>query len=142
MALTEEPEGAVEPLRRLKELTETLVGPELFGRILEALPDALVVSNEAGEVVLFNAEAERVLWYHRSEVLGHPVEMLVPDAAKGRHVSHRQSYGDDLHTRPMGALAARRKDGKEIAASIFLSSLITPGGVFFMAIIRPTSHER
>jgi PAS domain S-box-containing protein len=130
---------ADQPLARLRSLTETLIGPELFGRLLEALPDALVVVNAGGEVVLFNSQAELLLGYHRSEVIGRSVDMLVPAMARDRHAAHRQRFSEAPQTRPMGSdlqLAAQRKDGSEIPVAINLSPIVSPEGLFTMAVIR------
>lgn len=130
---------AEQPLARLRSLTETLVGPELFGRLLEALPDALVVVNAGGEIVLFNSQAELLTGYHRSEVIGRSVDMLVPAMARDRHAGHRAGFAERPQTRPMGndlPLAAQRKDGSEIPVAINLSPIVSPEGLFTMAVIR------
>ncbi len=139
--MTSEDENAREQpsMQRLKELSETLVGPELYGRLLEALPDALIVADASGNVLLFNAQAELLLGYHRSEILGRSVDMLVPVASREHHVHHREKFAEDPRTRPMGSdlhLMAQRKDGSSIPVAINLSPIVSPQGVFTMAVIR------
>jgi PAS domain S-box-containing protein len=127
-------------LRRLKALAEGLVGPELYIRIVEALPDALVIVNSDGEMVLANAQAELLLGYHRSELIGKEVEILIPEQLRERHQSHRMRFMSDPRVRPMGIelkLAARHKDGHELPVEINLSPLVAPEGVFVLAVLRP-----
>lgn len=128
-----------ETLTRLRALTESLTNPELLSRLVEALPDALVITNEEGTIILFNAQAELLFGYHRSEVLGHPVEMLIPVELREAHVGHRTGFVDKPRTRPMGAdldLAGRRKNGDEFPVEINLSPLQTTDGLYVSAIVR------
>lgn len=126
-------------LRRLHQLAEEMVEPELYARLIESLPDALVVVNEQGMVVIFNEQAELLLGYHRSEIIGGSVDALVPDALRERHAAHRASYATDPRARPMGIglqLSARQKSGEEIPVEINLKPIPTTHGIFTSAIIR------
>src|SRR5688572_21532141 len=99
--------------------------------LLEAAPDAMVVADAEGRIVLVNAQAERLFGYGREELVGRPVEMLVPKETRERHPDHRARYYGDPQPRPMGAgmeLAARRKDGTEFPAEIALSAIETEDG--------------
>lgn len=139
--MIDEPDHIPE-LARLKEISERLVSPELAVRIVEDLPDALVVvSNDDGRIVLFNGRAELIFGYSRVEILGQKIEVLVPDARRESHVKHRETFADDPRARPMGSamlLAARRKDGSEFQVKINLSPIPTTDGIFTCAIVRRT----
>ena len=92
----------------------------------------MVIVDERGAIVLVNVQAERLFGYDRSELLGQPVEVLVPDAVRPKHPAHRAAYFANPRLRPMGAgleLNGRRKDGSEIAVEISLSPLETREGV-------------
>jgi PAS domain S-box-containing protein len=84
--------------------------------LLESAPDAVVIVDSVGEIVLVNAQAEELFGYERSEMLGQPMEMLVPERFRGRHVGHREGYAGHPQRRPMGAgldLFGMRKDGSD-----------------------------
>lgn len=128
-----------EELQRLKELSEELILPDLLVRLIEELPDALVVVNESGKVVLFNACAELLFGYHRVEVVGQTIEMLVPEAARDRHRGHRANYMDEPRARPMGLglpLEARHKTGRTFPVEINLKPIVSTGGTYVSAVVR------
>jgi PAS domain S-box-containing protein len=113
-----------------------------FLNFLESAPDAVVVIDSTGSIVVVNALAERMFGYTREEMLGRSVEMLVPGRLRGKQVAHRDGYFDDPRTRPMGAgqtLAGRRKDGSEFAVEISLSPLESGGTTLVTSIIRDIS---
>jgi PAS domain S-box-containing protein len=125
-------------LQRLRELTEGLIGPEMMAGWLEDLPVPFLVVNAAGVVVYFNAAAELLFGYPRSEVCGNNVDALVPDAARGQHAGHRRDYAEDPRKRPMGMhldLKARHKSGKEISVEISLSPRMTAKGLMTSAVV-------
>lgn len=113
--------------------------PELFRSLLEAAPDAMVIVDERGRIVLVNAQAERLFGYGRGELLGKEVEILLPHADRLRHTAHRHTFTKEPRTRPMGAgqtLRARRKDGSELPVEVSLSPLATPEGLYVTAAVR------
>lgn len=128
-----------ENLQRLRVLTEDLTSPELLVRLVDNLPDALVVVDRHGEIVLFNGMAELLFGYHRSEVLGESVDVLVPEGLRDRHACDRSEFIEEPRSRPMGhdmTLSGRHKDGYEIPVAINLSPLQTPDGLYVSAVIR------
>ena len=112
--------------------------------LLELSPDAIVGISRDGTVVLANAQVEQMFGYSRAELLGAPVESLVPRRFHDAHSSHRTRYFADPRTRPMGAgleLFGQRKDGSEFPAEISLSSIQTGGGTLAFAAIRDVSER-
>ncbi|MSP00392.1 MAG: PAS domain S-box protein [Acetobacteraceae bacterium] len=137
-------------LARLIELDEAATAKEkerveflsLTFHMLEALPDGLVVTDGDGKVFLFNQQAEFMFGYHRSEVIGQSVEMLLPVRANGEHVEHRARcnfFDLNPHALTLGQglrVTGRRSDGHEFPVDITLARMIEPVGVFNMALFR------
>ncbi len=116
----------------------------MFVALLEAAPDAMVCIAADGRIVLVNAQAERLFGYERAELIGQPVEILVPDAARAVHSEHRAGYVADPRHRPMGAglsLAGRRRDASTFAAEISLSAIDTDEGILVTAAIRDVTGQ-
>ena len=114
------------------------------GGLLDAAPDAIIAVDTDGVIKLVNAQCERLFGYRREELLGRPVEILVPLAVRGAHPGHRRGYLSDARPRPMGGgtqLAARRKDGVEFPADISLSSIDTGDGVLVVAAVRDVTDR-
>jgi PAS domain S-box-containing protein len=113
--------------------------------LLEFAPDAVVGVDRHGEIRLVNSRTEAVFGYSRDELIGKPVEMLVPTGVRDTHVGHRERYFDAPRTRRMGAgldLAARRKDGSEFPCEISLSGVATESGMLALAAIRDITDRR
>jgi PAS domain S-box-containing protein len=111
----------------------------IFVALLEAAPDAMVCIAADGRVVLVNAHAERLFGYQREELIGQPVEILVPETARVIHRAHRAGYVADPRHRPMGAglpLAGRRRDASTFPAEISLSAIDTDEGILVTVAIR------
>src|SRR5579863_875287 len=111
---------------------------ERLRRVVEAAPNALVMINAGGKIEMVNAQAERVFGYSRSEILGQPVEMLVPERFRGGHADLRASFFADPGTRPMGAgrdLFGLRKDGSEFPVEIGLNPIETEEGTMVLSAI-------
>jgi PAS domain S-box-containing protein len=112
---------------------------------LEAAPDAIVVVDEGGTIAAVNRLTEAMFGYPRRELLGQPVEMLVPDTVRQAHAAHRTAYARNPRTRSMGEgreLSGRRRDGSEFPIEISLSPLETDDGRVVISIIRDTTQRR
>lgn len=116
-----------------------------FRELLEADPDATLLVEASGRISFFNRQAERLFGYARSEILGQPIEHLIPERFRERHVQHRADFSHDPQPRQMGAslkLFGRRKDGSEFPADIALSPLReSPEGVVMAAIRDITERQ-
>jgi PAS domain S-box-containing protein len=107
--------------------------------LLEAAPDAMIVSDKDGVILLVNAETERLFGYQRSELVGQSVDILVPERFRGHHHSHRSGYTAQPRTRTMGEgrkLSGLRKDGSEFPVEISLSPMEYPDGILVTTAIR------
>lgn len=119
--------------------------PSDLGGLLEAAPDAMVVIDDRGIIQLVNAQTERVFGYTRGELLGQPVEVLVPAALHELHRKHRAEYVHEPHVRSMGSgldLRARRRDGSEFPVEISLAPLETDQGILISAAVRDVTAKR
>jgi len=113
--------------------------------LLEAMPDALVIVDDAGFILLVNSQTELLFGYRREEMIGQPVEVLVPERLRARHAVSRDGYFAAPHVRPMGQgleLFGRRKDGHEIPVEISLSPLRTETGLLVVATVRDVSERK
>ena len=116
-----------------------------FRELLEAAPDAIMQVDAEGRIILLNRVTEDMFGYSRDELLGQPVEALIPHELHARHVEHRAHYRQNPMTRTMGsglALEAIRKDGSRFPVEISLSPSDSAEGFRVTAIIRDTTERR
>jgi PAS domain S-box-containing protein len=116
-----------------------------FRGILESAPDAMVIADGHGRIVLVNAETERLFGYGREELVGQLVDILVPQRFRGKHPQHREGYTAHPRTRTMGEgrdLWGLRKDKTEFPVEISLSPIETPEGTLISSAIRDVTANK
>src|SRR5690242_14767668 len=115
-----------------------------FKQLLQAAPDPVVIT-EGGRIILINREAEVKFGYTQRELLGQPIEVLVPDQFRPGHAARRCAYQQAPKTRPMGVgleLFARRKDGAQVPVEISLSPTEIDGRTVVISIVRDITERK
>lgn len=128
-----------------REMRASMQIEQRFRELLEAAPDAIIEVDRKGSIVLLNLAAEKSFGYTREELVGEPIEILIPDALRAGHVQHRTRYWEHPVTRPMGVgleLRGRRKDGSFFPAEVSLSPVKAVDGFRVTAIVRDISQRR
>jgi PAS domain S-box-containing protein len=123
----------------VRDASERKQADARFEALLEAAPDALVVVDESGKIAVANHRTNELFGYAKEDLIGQPIEMLIPMANRDRHPSLREGFFAHPGVRPMGAglqLWARRSDGSEFPVDISLSPLETPSGTLVSAAVR------
>jgi PAS domain S-box-containing protein len=132
--------GAARDLWTSPHLLETS-----FRHVLESTPDAMLLVNAAGRIVMVNRQTEVLFGYPRQELLGEPVEILMPERFRQAHGQHRVGYAHHPHTRAMGVgleLYGLRRDGSEFPVEISLSPIETGESTLVMSAIRDVSDRK
>ncbi|PYU77091.1 MAG: sigma-54-dependent Fis family transcriptional regulator [Acidobacteria bacterium] len=145
------PEGQVvltviRDITHSKQTEEAMrLSEERFRSLFEFSPDAIIVSDSEGKIAELNAQVQSFFGYDRAELIGQPVESLIPERFRRGHIGRRNEYHTEPRTRPMGAgfeLYGRRKDGTEFPVDIMLSPVRTAGGKFVLSVIRDLSEKK
>lgn len=117
----------------------------MFEELLRLSPDAVVIADSAGRIVDLNRPAEEMFGFSKGDLLGQPVEALIPNRFRHNHPTHRDNYIARSHTRPMGAglqLYGLKKDGTEFPVDIMLSAANGPTGKVVVSVVRDVSEQR
>jgi PAS domain S-box-containing protein len=135
-----------EPGSAAEDAHPRLLGADsFFRRVVEWAPNAMLMVDARGIIVLVNSQSERVFGYRRGDLLGRPVELLVPQKFSGQHAAYRDGFCANPAPRPMGSgrdLYARRADGSEFPVEIGLSPIETRGRQMFLASIVDISERK
>jgi PAS domain S-box-containing protein len=121
------------------------IAGDAAGELLDAMPDAVLVVDRNGCMVQANARALALFGYARNELLGQPVEMLLPERQRAQHVAHHAQFALAARARPMGSdreLRARRRDGSEVPVEICLGPLQAGSEALVIAAVRDASERQ
>ncbi|MEJ1962286.1 MAG: PAS domain S-box protein [Gammaproteobacteria bacterium] len=139
-------EGALRGFSMISpDLSESIESEAKYRGLLEAAPDAVVVVNQAGEIVLLNLQAEKQFGYHRDELVGQQVKNIIPEGFAERLIADGLRSAEDALAQQIGAgieLTARRKDGSEFPIELMLSPLESADGILVTAAIRNISVRK
>jgi two-component system, sensor histidine kinase len=121
------------------------VPPELARSALDAAPDAMIIIDGSGVIRFANRQLSSVFGYDHDEIIDRPVELLMPERFRGRHIAHRRQYSESVRLRPMGVgleLLGRLKDGTEFPVEISLSPIQRDEGTLVAAAIRDVTERK
>jgi PAS domain S-box-containing protein len=128
-----------------RDLSESKESGAKYRGLLEAAPDAMVVVNQGGEIVLLNLQAEKQFGYHRDELVGQKVKNIIPEGFAERLIADDLRSAEDALAQQIGTgieLSGRRKDGSEFPIEIMLSPLESAEGILVTAAIRDISVRK
>lgn len=129
----------------IREISETVASEAYFRQILESAPDAMIIVDPTGRIAIANDQAVSIFGYSRQQLIGRPVEMLLPESMRKRHIGHREFYARDPNIRPMGRdmeLLGQRADGSTFPVEISLSPLLSAAGPFVSSVIRDVTDRK
>jgi PAS domain S-box-containing protein len=129
---------------RKRAETARKLAEEKFRLVVEASPSGMIMTDASGNIVLVNSETERLLGYSREELIGKPIEMLVPSGLRDNHVALRDAFHKKPEARPIGLrrdLRIVRKDGTELPVEIGLNPIDTPDGTIVLSAIIDISER-
>jgi len=129
----------------IRDISDRKALDEQFRGLLEAAPDAMVIVDAEGRITLVNSQTESMFGIDRSELIGRPVEVLIPRRFREGHLAERSLFAGDPRIRPMRAgleLYGLKKDGQEFPVEISLSPLKTPKGMLVTSAIRDVSERK
>ncbi len=116
-----------------------------FRTLLESAPDAMIIVDDSGKIAIVNGQTETMFGYRRDEMIGQPIEIMLPERLREEHRAHRDRFDQDPELRPMGAgleLVGRRKDGTEFPVEISLSPVQTETTRFVSSVIRDVTERK
>lgn len=132
-------------ISQVQDIDERKRADDRFRGLMDSAPDAMVLVDGRGVITLVNEQVRNLFGYQRDELVGQPVEVLVPESLRGRHPRHRDGFMAQPHSRPMGAgveLYAVSKDGTEIPVEIGLSPLHAEEGDLIIAAVRDVRERK
>jgi PAS domain S-box-containing protein len=135
----------MQPLQEQSALAKAQAAEARFRGLLESAPDAMVIVNRDGRIALVNARTVEMFGYARDELIGQPVEVLLPERYRRAHVHHRTDYGVAPHARSMGAdleLFAVRRDGSEFPVEVSLSPFGHDDDALVMSAVRDITDRK
>lgn len=135
--------------RRMTKRIEQVLAPKtgiegflnMCAQVVECDPDGTCVVDDTGEIVLVNKRMEEISGYHRSELVGQMIELLVPSEFKGVHPNHREGFITGPSSRPMRGLKLRHKRGRELPVGINLNHYTDSSGGFTIAKVRTPDDD-
>ncbi len=136
----------IEDITERKRAEEALRKSQtMFEKLFDSSPDAILASDRQGRIARVSEQAEKIFGYRRAELLGQPLEVLVPELLRRLHAEHRKDYYAKPRVRPMGAgfeLHGRRADGSEFPVDILLNLIETEEGPLVLSVVREITERK